>query len=158
MSLTSSSKRAAQTDDEDLSLSQAELREQEAVMSKRAYSGLSGSQIRWMAKRKPSASTSAKSFIPPSRVLQLHSIFKGLDFDGSGEISLEELKDAIKYVSTSNTGTGPPLIKDPEGIANLFQSMDIDGNGVVDFEEPAIDGAGRAGHNQYHNGYGDERR
>ena len=124
-----------QTDDEDRSLSLAEIREQEAVMSKRAYSGLSGSQIRWMAKRKPSASTSTKSFIPPSRVLQLRSIFKGLDFDGSGEISLEELKDAIKYVSSSNTGTGPPLIKDPDGIANLFQSMDIDGNGVVDFEE-----------------------
>ena len=112
-----------------------ELRQQEAIMNKRAFSFLSGSQIRWMGKHKPNASGSAKTYIAPTRVLQLRSIFKGLDFDGSGEISLQELKDAISYVAASKTGSGPPLIKDPVGISKLFESMDINGDGVVDFEE-----------------------
>lgn len=125
--------------DEDSSLLQpslqVEIQKQEEMMNRRAFSFLSGSQVRWMSKRKPNASNSAKTYIPPSRVLQLRSIFKGLDFDGSGEISLQELKDAVSYVAASKTGTGPPLIKDPVGISKLFESMDIDGNGVVDFEE-----------------------
>lgn len=112
-----------------------EMKRQEEIMNKRAFSYMSGDQIRWMSKRKPSASSAAKGFVPPSRVLQLRAIFKGLDFDGSGEISLQELKDAVRYVASSKVSSGPPLIKDPEGIATLFESMDIDGNGVVDFEE-----------------------
>ena len=109
-------------------------KEQADKMNKRAFSFLSGEQIRWMAKRKSSASFAAKPFVPPSRVLQLRSIFKGLDIDGSGEISLQELKDAVRYVAKAPSA-GPPLIKDPDSITALFESMDIDGNGVVDFEE-----------------------
>ena len=68
------------------------------------------------------------------RVLQLRSIFRGLDFDGSGEIDIDELKDAVKFVANADTGS-PPLIEKPEEIVQLFESMDIDKNGTVDFDE-----------------------
>ena len=121
--------------EDDSTAAEEELAEQADVMNRRAFSFMSGEQIRWMSKRKPSGKTAIKPFVPPSRVIQLRSIFKGLDIDGSGEISLQELKDAVRYVAQAKTGSGPPLIKDPEAIAALFESMDIDGNGVVDFEE-----------------------
>jgi hypothetical protein len=56
--------------------------------------------IAWMNKRRPGAGAGgrAQALITPSRALQLRQIFKGLDFDGSGEISLEEMSDALVYV------------------------------------------------------------
>ncbi len=71
-----------------------EIRLHEEQQNRRAFTYLSADAVRWIQKHKPSASSSAKNFIPPSRVLQLRAIFRGLDFDGSGEIDLKELKDA----------------------------------------------------------------
>eukprot|EP01035_Chromulina_nebulosa_P036041 gene36041-48498_t len=63
---------------------------------------LSPEAIRWMNKRKPSASYGGAAHILPSRALQLRSIFKGLDVDGSGSIDLNELRDAVGYVAAND--------------------------------------------------------
>jgi len=109
-----------------------------AAAVKKCPSFLSAEALRWMNKRRPCASnssgSSSKQHVAPSRILQLRSIFKGLDFDGSGEISLEELKQAISYVGDRNEG-GEPLFEDPDKINSFFESMDTDGNGSVDFDE-----------------------
>lgn len=95
---------------------------------------LNGDAIRWMNKRKPSARNSQTNFVTPSRAIQLRAIFRGLDFDDSGEISLEELKDAVKYVS-ENCNSSTPVFEDPVKMGEFFESMDTDGNGTVDFNE-----------------------
>jgi len=117
-------------------MSALELQKQEELSNRKAFTFLSGDAVRWMNKRRPKASSSSSGFIAPSRVLQLRAIFRGLDFDNSGEISLQELKDAVRYVSASQSGsTAPPLFEDPDAVISLFESMDIDGNGAVDFNE-----------------------
>jgi len=87
--------------------------------------------INWMNKRRPGLldSSKAASLVTPSRAIQLKQIFQGLDFDGSGEISLEEMQDAITYVGELDPGI------DADKINKFFVSMDADGNGVIDFGE-----------------------
>lgn len=137
--LPSESQKRFQIDDEhdedNMKLSEEEINAQQEAQNRRAFTYLTPDAIRWMQKRKPAADSSAKNFIPPMRVLQLRSIFRGLDFDGSGEIDISELKDAVRFVAGADTGSGPPLIEKPEEIVQLFESMDIDKNGTVDFDE-----------------------
>ncbi len=122
-------------DEDNMQLSEEEIVAQQEAQNRRAFSYLTPDAIRWMQKRRPAADSNAKNFIPPMRVLQLRSIFRGLDFDGSGEIDISELKDAVRFVANADTGSGPPLIEKPEEIVELFESMDIDKNGTVDFNE-----------------------
>jgi hypothetical protein len=87
--------------------------------------------ISWMNKRRPGtiAGTRAQALITPSRALQLREIFRGLDFDGSGEISLDEMQEALKYVGE----TDPSM--DVDSICRFFVEMDTDGNGSIDYGE-----------------------
>ena len=92
-------------------MTEEEIRRHEEQQNRRSFSYLSADAVRWIQKHRPTASTSAKNFIPPQRVLQLRAIFRGLDFDGSGEIDLQELKDAVKYVAQQGSNGGPPLFE-----------------------------------------------
>jgi len=116
-------------------MSAEEIRRHEDQQNRRAFSFLSADAVRWIQKHKPAASSGTKNFIPPSRVLQLRAIFRGLDFDGSGEIDLKELKDAVKYVASQDSGTAPPIFENPDQLVQIFEDMDIDKNGNVDFDE-----------------------
>lgn len=107
----------------------------QALQSSKAVSFLSGDALRWMNKRRPEASNAAGQVIAPSRALQLRAIFRGLDFDSSGEISLVELKEAVTFVAKSSKPGEDPIFEDPDKICRFFESMDIDGNGTVDFQE-----------------------
>lgn len=129
-------KALVELDEDSLGRATDEMIYEHAEAVKKCPSFLSADAIRWMNKRRPCASNSsgAKQHVAPSRILQLRAIFRGLDFDGSGEISLEELKQAISYVGERNEG-GEPLFDDPDKINSFFESMDTDGNGSVDFEE-----------------------
>jgi len=90
----------------------------------------------WMNKRRPNAkNSSAKEYIPPSKALMLKQIFRGLDFDGSGEISLDELKEAVTYVADNHTEGENPIFEDVEKVTKFFEAMDTDGSGAVDFNE-----------------------
>ena len=126
---------AEDNDEDNMKMTEEEMQAHQDQQNRRAFTYLSGDAVRWMQKRRPAADSNAKNFIPPMRVLQLRSIFRGLDFDGSGEIDIDELKDAVKFVSDADTGSGPPLIEKPQEIIDLFESMDIDKNGTVDFDE-----------------------
>ena len=95
-------------DEDNIKLTEEEMQAHQDQQNRRAFTYLSGDAVRWMQKRKPAADSNAKNFIPPMRVLQLRSIFRGLDFDGSGEIDIDELKDAVKFVANADTGSGPP--------------------------------------------------
>ena len=102
-------------------------------IGKQTVSFLTPDAISWMNKRRPNASN-MKTHVNPSRVLQLRAVFNGLDFDGSGELTLEELKEAVDFVS-KNTDGGPPLFEDPEKMKQFFKDMDADGSGAIDFQE-----------------------
>lgn len=95
---------------------------------------LSADSVRWMNKRRPKGGSAAAVHVLPSRALQLSHIFKGLDFDDSKTIDIEELKDAIGFVAKHDTSSDK-VFKDPKKLMDFFISMDIDKNGVVDFNE-----------------------
>ena len=102
-------------------------------IGKQTVSFLTPDAISWMNKRRPNASN-MKKHVNPSRILQLRAVFNGLDFDGSGELTLEELKEAVDFVSKNNDG-GPPIFEDPEKMKQFFKDMDTDGSGAIDFQE-----------------------
>lgn len=101
----------------------------------KSVSFLSSDTVRWMNKRQPT-NKSAISHVLPSRALQLREIFRGLDYDNSGSIDIEEMKQAVHYVAhaTSSNGDGP-LFKDPAKLVNFFVAMDVNNDGTVDFDE-----------------------
>lgn len=90
--------------------------------------------LRWINKRRVAGEDDNAKILSGSTALQLKTIFRSLDFDGSGEIEIKELKEAINYVAKSSEG-GTPLIDNPEKINSFFESMDLDGNGAVDLNE-----------------------
>jgi hypothetical protein len=131
-----------QFDDDDLhnreefqtALELEEQKAQEMALLSKNVSLLDTNAIRWMNKRKPRISQSVVTHIPPARALELRSIFKGLDFDNSGTLEIDELKQAVEYVAAADK-SGDPVFKDPKKIISFFRSMDADGNGNVDFNE-----------------------
>ena len=44
---------------------------------------------------------------------------------------MEEMEEAIFYVSKKDPGS----ITQPREIINFFRTMDVDGNGIIDFNE-----------------------
>ena len=106
------------------------------IAQTKSVSYLDPGTIRWIQKHRSKKANAFSAFVQPSRAIQLRAIFKGLDFDNSGELSLEELKEAIRYVATSSSSSiGDALFENPEKINQYFESMDIDKNGTVDFNE-----------------------
>jgi Ca2+-binding EF-hand superfamily protein len=101
----------------------------------KAVSFLSSDTVRWMNKRQPTNKSTIKHVLP-SRALQLREIFRGLDYDNSGSIDIEEMKQAVHYVAhaTCSNGDGP-LFKDPAKLVNFFVAMDVNNDGTVDFDE-----------------------
>lgn len=95
---------------------------------------LSPDTIKWMNSRRPLNQSVAKpQHISPHRAAQLKDIFDGLDFDGGGEIDLQEFKEAIAFVESRSNG--PSIFGDPKKVKEIFIEMDADGSGTVDFDE-----------------------
>ena len=88
----------------------------EEFLNSKSY--LSADAIRWMNKRRPGAGTSSTMHILPSRALQLRQIFKGLDFDDSGSIDIEELKEAVNFVARKDKSSDK-VIADPKKVSAL---------------------------------------
>ena len=103
------------------------------ITASKSVSFLPPDTLRWLNRRRP-AGDNAVQVMTASRAMQLRNVFQSLDFDGGGEIELDELKEAINFVAKPR-GSGPPLIDDPVKINKFFESMDVDGNGAVDFNE-----------------------
>ena len=96
-----------------------------------AVSFLDPNTVRWMNKRRAKSkktfdgkvvASDAKPLVTPSQALYLRSIFKGLDYDNQGEISLSELSAAVRYVSRKSDGR---IFHEPEKIIGFFKAMDI---------------------------------
>jgi hypothetical protein len=76
------------------------------------------------------------------REKQLRSIFNGLDFDRMGTIHLDLVKDAANYAEQKlKPKKGEPVFKN---IQRMFEAMDEDGDGTVDFHEFTIAMTGSA--------------
>ena len=102
------------------------------LVNSKSVSFLPPDTIAWMNRHKPLAGVSAKqSHLTPAKALHFREIFRGLDFDGSGSISLEEMEEAIQYVGKAE----PDCVRHPEEINKFFRSMDVDGNGIIDLSE-----------------------
>lgn len=121
--------------DDNQSVTMAALKEAEESALKKSISFLNPDTIRWMNKRKTSANSAMSAHVLPSRALQLRDVFKSLDFDNSGAIDIDEMKDAVSFVAKNQSTTEDPIFKDPEKIVNFFTSMDTNNDGTVDFNE-----------------------
>lgn len=97
-----------------------------------SVSSLPPNTLRWINKRRPDGSHCR--YITPSRAMHLRSIFRGLDFDDSGNISLKELKGAVAYVAKHDHGS-KPIFEDPKKMNDFFDKMDLNKNGDIDFNE-----------------------
>lgn len=91
---------------------------------------LPGETIRWI---KAHRDVDCKYKVPMShyRERQLREMFKGLDFENKDEIDLEEFKNAVKYVQENIKNRATVF----DNLQSIFEAMDEDGNGVVDFQE-----------------------
>lgn len=102
-------------------------------MRQSAVSFLDPVSIRWMNKRRKNVSNhQIANKVTPQRAQQIRDMFNGLDFDGGGEIDLQEFKQAVAYVAlhTKNSSWA-----DPKKLNEMFVAMDTDGSGTVDFNE-----------------------
>lgn len=73
-----------------------------------SVSYLSPDSIRWMNKRRPKGGSASAVHVLPSRALQLSQIFKGLDFDNSGAIDIEELKVSVHRITINHQPNSIP--------------------------------------------------
>jgi len=78
------------------------------LSNSKSVSFLNPDTISWLNRHRPKnkvAGGMAQMFLTPSKAFQLREIFRGLDFDGSGGITLEEMDEALEFVSKSGTGS-----------------------------------------------------
>ena len=102
---------------------------------------LSAETLRFLKKRR-NASSFEKVPLTLYRERQLRAIFKGLDFDKMGTIHLDLVKDAANYAEAKlKPKRGQPVFNN---IQKMFEAMDEDGDGTVDFHEFTIAMTGNA--------------
>lgn len=105
---------------------------------------LSVDSLRWIRKHRK-ADCNEKVPLSYAHERQLREIFQGLDLTDSGIIDLGALQAAAEYVEKSTKGKVGEL----KNILSMFESMDEDGNGEIDFHEftTAMTGSSRSAMN-----------
>jgi hypothetical protein len=97
--------------------------------------------VRWMKSRRHPRTTCP---VPISRYRekQLRDMFDGLDFEKKGYIDLPVLKDVIRYIEANSVKkerrTHPSYQQNEismKEVEKVFDNMDIDGDGKVDYQE-----------------------
>lgn len=86
--------------------------------------------LKWIKTRRK-LDSKAKVVISYARERQLREIFRGLDLQGVGVIDLKSLQKAAQYCEETTKGT----VGEFKNIQAMFEGMDDDGNGEVDFAE-----------------------
>jgi len=76
------------------------------------------------------AKLSLPSFFTAHRLARIRTLFDSMDADKNGSLDLFEIMPFFEYVSFRNLGITRMAERDKE---MLFQLMDIDGNGIIDF-------------------------
>ena len=106
--------------------------DEDELTESKSVSFLPPDTIAWMNKHRPLCGVTARqTHLTPAKALHFRAIFRGLDFDGSGTISLDEMAEAIEYVGKHE----PECVQHPDEINKFFRSMDVDGNGAIDLGE-----------------------
>jgi hypothetical protein len=105
---------------------------------------LSVDSLRWIRKHRK-VDCDEKVPLSYAHERQLREIFQGLDLTNSGIIDLSALQAAAIYVENSTRGKVGEL----KNIQAMFESMDEDGNGEIDFHEftTAMTGSSRSAMN-----------
>lgn len=96
-------------------------------------SDLPGHTIKWIKNRRR-LDCNAKMVLSHNRERQLRDIFNGIDVGKNGFIDLVELHEAVKFVAErmkNKLGTFDGF----NNILKIFDSMDDNGDGKVDFQE-----------------------
>lgn len=96
-------------------------------------SDLPGHTIKWIKNRRR-LDCNAKMVLSHNRERQLRDIFNGIDVGKNGSIDLVELHEAVKFVAermNNKLGTFDGF----NNILKIFDSMDDNGDGKVDFQE-----------------------
>jgi Ca2+-binding EF-hand superfamily protein len=96
-------------------------------------SDLPAETLRWIKNRRR-LDCDAKMVLSHNRERQLRDIFNGIDVGKHGSIDLVELNEAVRFVGErmkNRTGT----FKGFDKIIEIFNSMDDNGDGEVDFRE-----------------------
>jgi class 3 adenylate cyclase len=76
--------------------------------------------------------TLAHGQLSDSAIQQLRECFQELDDDGSGDISITELLDAVRAVDTAEDGTANSL---RAKVRRMMRDVDRDGSGTISFDE-----------------------
>ncbi|GMH64619.1 hypothetical protein TrST_g10093 [Triparma strigata] len=84
------------------------------------------STVRWLEKHH-NKKLHQQASLDAERITQLASIYQHMDEDGSGELELDELQEALESICYNE-------LKAQEILAR-FELMDADGSGSIDFEE-----------------------
>jgi hypothetical protein len=96
-------------------------------------SDLPADTLRWIKNRRR-LDCDAKMVLSHHREHQLRDIFNGIDVGNNGSIDLEELNEAVHFVSErlkNRIGSFSGFNK----VLDIFSSMDDNGDGQVDFQE-----------------------
>jgi hypothetical protein len=64
--------------------------------------------------------------VKPATTEELHAVFNTFDTDGGGDVSVVELERMLQRLGVTST---------PDSVAAMLTKYDVDGNGVLDFEE-----------------------
>lgn len=81
--------------------------------------------VEWKVMRSPQ-STELSRPPPPGRYMSSRSVFNNVDLNGDGFLSKDELKIALRAIGRSSTD---------RAVAQILQSSDVDGNGVLSYAE-----------------------
>ena len=91
---------------------------------------LNFSTIRWLEKHH-NHRVVKRAELDEGKVRQLREMFDHMDMDGSGDIEVDEVEQAMKFVRALN----PQHPFDREKILQTFEYTDSDGSGTLSFDE-----------------------
>jgi hypothetical protein len=102
------------------------------VLKDAIVSDLPNDSLKWIKQRR-TMDSNQRVVISYIRNRQLLEMFKTLDFNSNGSIELSELKEAINYAKQRMTGGD--AIKHFQNLDKVFEDMDDNGDGTVDYQE-----------------------
>jgi Ca2+-binding EF-hand superfamily protein len=105
-------------------------------------SELEQNSIRWMTNRRNSKSTVI--VLSTEQQNKFKQIFNAFDFEGEGDLTLNDLNNSLDWISKSPYFSSKAQIDLLHDLQNVFTAMDTGGDGSVNFSEFCIGMTGTA--------------